>query len=138
MITSREAGRWVIPKGNIGRRENSYRAAQRKAFEEACISGKIRKAASGYYEYSKDHNLRLVVITHLLKATDQANEFPEHGERQQIWVSPATAASMVDEEELKEILLRLDERAVFASQDRRSSNREMVRSGKLERAIRPV
>ncbi|MDP9840425.1 hypothetical protein J2T09_005212 [Neorhizobium huautlense] len=82
--------------------------------------------------------MRLVVITHLLKATDQANEFPEHGERQQIWVSPATAASMVDEEELKEILLRLDERAVFASQDRRSSNREMVRSGKLERAIRPV
>lgn len=138
LITSREAGRWVIPKGNIGRREKPYRAAQREAFERAGVSGKVRKTASGYYEYVKDHNLRLVVVTHLLKATDQANEFPEHGERQQMWVSPATAASMVDEAELKEILLHLDDRVVLASQDRRSPSREMVESINLERSIRSV
>lgn len=135
LITTRDTGRWVIPKGNIRRHESTYRAAQREAFEEAGVSGKIRKMASGYFQYVKDDNQRLVVATHLLKAEDEANEFPEQGERQRIWVAPTTAASMVDEAELKDILVRLDERTVVASQDRRSSSREMIKTGQSDQAI---
>lgn len=132
LITSRDSGRWVIPKGNIRRRESTYRAAQREAFEEAGVSGKIRKTATGYYGYVKDDDQQLVVIAHLLKATDETNQIPEQDERQRTWVAPKTAASMVREAGLKEILLCLDARTVFASQDRRSSNREM---GKSDQAI---
>lgn len=135
LVTSRDTGRWVIPKGTIRRRESTYRAAQREAFEEAGVSGKIRKAASGYYNYVKDDDQRLVVVAHLLKTTDEANEFPEHGERQRLWVAPTAAASMVDEPELKEMLVCLDERTVLASQDRQPPNRKMVRGGISDQAI---
>lgn len=138
LVTSRDTGRWVIPKGSIRRRESTYRAAQREAFEEAGVSGKIRKTASGYYEYVKDDDQRLVVVAHLLKAINESNDFPERAERQRLWVAPTAAASMVDEAELKEMLIRMDERTVLASQDRQPPNREMVKTGRSDQAITVV
>jgi 8-oxo-dGTP pyrophosphatase MutT (NUDIX family) len=61
LITSKDTGRWIIPKGNIARRETSYKAAQREAFEESGISGKIRKTAIGHYRYLKNGETSLVL-----------------------------------------------------------------------------
>lgn len=86
----------------------------------------------------KDDDQRLVVVAHLLKAIKESNDFPERAERQRLWVAPTAAASMVDEAELKEMLIRLDERTVLASQDRQPPNREMVKTGRSDQAITVV
>jgi 8-oxo-dGTP pyrophosphatase MutT (NUDIX family) len=39
LITSRKTGRWVIPKGNIGKGHNARQAAEREAYEEAGVRG---------------------------------------------------------------------------------------------------
>lgn len=43
-LSSRDTGRWIIPKGNIDEDERPYKAAKREAFEEAGVVGKIKKA----------------------------------------------------------------------------------------------
>jgi 8-oxo-dGTP pyrophosphatase MutT (NUDIX family) len=40
-MTSRDTGRWIIPKGNISAGKAPYEAAQAEAFEEAGIKGTI-------------------------------------------------------------------------------------------------
>jgi 8-oxo-dGTP pyrophosphatase MutT (NUDIX family) len=35
LITSRDTGRWIIPKGNIGGRTTPAKAAEKEAYEEA-------------------------------------------------------------------------------------------------------
>jgi 8-oxo-dGTP pyrophosphatase MutT (NUDIX family) len=39
LITTRKTGRWVIPKGNIGKGHNARQAAEQEAYEEAGVSG---------------------------------------------------------------------------------------------------
>ena len=77
LITSKDTGRWVIPKGNIRRREASFRAAQREALEESGVSGKIRKTTVGHYRYPKDGEMALMVAVHLLKCSEETDAFAE-------------------------------------------------------------
>jgi 8-oxo-dGTP pyrophosphatase MutT (NUDIX family) len=49
LITSRDTGRWVIPKGTVEKHENSREAAGREAKEEAGVSGKVSPKPLGYY-----------------------------------------------------------------------------------------
>ena len=53
LITSRETGRWVIPKGNIGKGHNARQAAEREAYEEAGVRGDVEKVPLGSYMYEK-------------------------------------------------------------------------------------
>lgn len=119
LISSKDTGRWIISKGNIGRRETSYRAAQREAFEESGVSGKIRKKSIGHYSYMKHGEALLRVAVHLLKCGDETDAFPEQGTRDHVWVPPATAASMVEEPQLQQILATIGAETVLASQDRK-------------------
>src|ERR1700761_881770 len=53
LITSRKTGRWVIPKGNIGKGHNAREAAEREAYEEAGVRGDVEKVPLGSYTYGK-------------------------------------------------------------------------------------
>src|SRR5437868_8722745 len=53
LITSRETGRWVIPKGWPQKRRKPYRAAAREAREEAGIVGTVGREPIGSYSYRK-------------------------------------------------------------------------------------
>src|SRR3954465_12354160 len=53
LITSRESRRWVIPKGWPVRGLKPHRAAEREAYEEAGLEGRIGKSAIGTYAYEK-------------------------------------------------------------------------------------
>jgi 8-oxo-dGTP pyrophosphatase MutT (NUDIX family) len=66
-VTSRNTGRWILPKGNIERKEAPYLAAQREAFEESGVQGKVRKRPIGFYSYLKDGDRELQVSVHLLR-----------------------------------------------------------------------
>jgi len=53
LITSRESRRWVIPKGWPVRGLKPHRAAEREAYEEAGLEGRVGKSAIGTYAYEK-------------------------------------------------------------------------------------
>ena len=49
LVTSRDTGRWVIPKGYVGRKEKPYRCAQREALEEAYESFVVKQFPKAPY-----------------------------------------------------------------------------------------
>lgn len=108
LITSRETRRWVIPKGNPIPGLPAHEAAAREAFEEAGISGVARSTPIGTFGYDKrraDGTVRRATVAVFpLTVTAQSDDFPERGQREQRWFSPAEAADAVDEPELKRIL----------------------------------
>src|SRR3954454_8786408 len=53
LITSRETRRWVIPKGWPIKGKSSAKSAAREAFEEAGVTGKLKKTPIGAYAYDK-------------------------------------------------------------------------------------
>jgi 8-oxo-dGTP pyrophosphatase MutT (NUDIX family) len=105
LITSRDTGRWVIPKGWHMPGKQPYAIAEREAFEEAGIKGKATVEPIGFYTYMKKmrggHKVPTRVQVHALEVKGAVKEFPEKGVRRLEWVSCDEAASRVDEPELK-------------------------------------
>ena len=108
LLTSRDTGRWVIPKGWPMEGKKSHAVAEREAYEEAGVKGKACKDVLGYYTYSKGMNgglkVHCRVQVHALEVQDQVKDFPEKGMRRLEWVSCEEAAARVNEPELKELL----------------------------------
>ncbi|MBN8954266.1 MULTISPECIES: NUDIX hydrolase [unclassified Rhizobium] len=115
LITSRDSGRWVIPKGWPMAGKLPHQVAEREAWEEAGVKGKVRKKSFGYYTYLKSldtgDTVPSVVQVHLLEVAGLDDRFPEQGQRQRQWFSPNEAAARVREPELKS-LLRMVQAAV--------------------------
>ena len=53
LITSRDTGRWVIPKGNPRAGMPSHEGAAREAYEEAGASGAACPTDIGHFRYLK-------------------------------------------------------------------------------------
>ena len=53
LITSRDSGRWLIPKGWLMKRRSGSEAAAVEAFEEAGIRGAVATSPLGAYTYQK-------------------------------------------------------------------------------------
>ena len=109
VATSRDSGRWIIPKGWPMKRKKPYEAAEIEAFQEAGVRGKVRKKPVGSYTYLKlldDGDVApCVVDVFQIEVTDVAEKFKEKGERVIAWVSPDEAARRVREIELKSLLV---------------------------------
>ncbi len=105
VITSRDTGRWVIPKGWHMPGKQPHAIAEREAYEEAGIKGKAERDAIGYYTYAKRMDGGLKVPTRVqvysLQVKSMAKDFPEKGSRKLEWVTCEEAATRVDEAELK-------------------------------------
>lgn len=116
MVTSRETGRWVLPKGWAAKALSAPEAAQREAWEEAGVEGRVRDNCLGLYAYHKvlgpEDDVPCVVAVYPLKVKGLAEDFPERGERERRWFSPRKAAQKVDEPELKELLRGLDRKVL--------------------------
>ncbi len=108
LITSRETQRWVIPKGWPIKGMNAWKSAAQEAFEEAGVQGKIAKRPWGAYGYDKRlksgrlQHVRVAVFS--LAVDNEAEAFPELGQREKIWLTPAEAARRVEEAELMVLL----------------------------------
>ncbi|WP_368077692.1 NUDIX hydrolase [Agrobacterium sp. Azo12] len=127
LVTSRDTGRWILPKGNIERKEAPYVAAQREAFEESGVQGKVRKRPIGFYSYLKDGDRELQVSVHLLRVTKDSAKFKETRQRQKAWFRPSVAAPLVDEPQLRQLLSSLNALELLASQDKRLSKKLSVK-----------
>lgn len=112
VVTSRESGRWIIPKGWPIKGKKPHEVAAIEAFEEAGVRGKIKKKRFGYFTYLKqlpdDSRVPCIVQLHLLEVEKTFENFPERGQRLSEWVSFTEAARRVREPELKSLLLVAD------------------------------
>lgn len=109
IVTSRETGRWIVPKGWPIKGKKPHEVAAIEAFEEAGARGKVKKKPFGYFTYLKQladgSRVPCVVELHLLEVEQMVRDFPERGQRSSEWVSFVEAASRVREPELKGLLL---------------------------------
>lgn len=113
LITSRDTGRWVIPKGWPMDGMDPADAAAREAWEEAGVTGETMPDALGFYSYDKvmkpGHSLPCAVAVYPLRVGELADKFPERKERRRKWFVAAKAARKVAEPELRELLAGLAE-----------------------------
>lgn len=112
LITSRDTGRWVLPKGWPMRGKDGSAAAMQEAWEEAGVLGlRLSGDPVGSYTYDKIKDSGLPVPVEVLvypvAVRELADDFPEKGERTRQWFTPAAAADLVHEPSLQALLRSL-------------------------------
>ena len=99
LVTSRDTGRWVIPKGWPMRNRSEPEAAAREAWEEAGLSGEVAPQSVGVYTYRKvlgpGRSVPCVVRVFPLEVREMLRNYPETGQRREKWFSPEKAARRV-------------------------------------------
>lgn len=113
LVTSRDTGRWVIPKGWPMRDRTASEAAAQEAWEEGGVKGEIVPDALGQYLYDKVMKpgvlLPCCVSVYPLRVATLADSFPERKERRRKWFAAAKAARKVAEPTLRDMLAGLVE-----------------------------
>ncbi|MCC4232670.1 DUF47 family protein [Sphingobium sp. 10 DY56-G10] len=140
LITSRDTGRWVIPKGNRMKGLAGHRAAELEAYEEAGIQGIACPARIGRYRYDKRRrkggSREAMVDVFPLAVTRHLTHWPEQGQRELRWFPLAEAAKAVDEPDLQSIIARFRKppadpgwffRVLIAMRDRQNERTGLLR-----------
>jgi len=111
LVTSRETGRWVLPKGWAEKGLTGPELAAKEAFEEAGVIGEVTAEAVGSYSYSKAmpkaRSMDCRVKVFLMRVDRLLKNWPEHKQRRRKWFTLPQAAMAVDDGELVTLLLRL-------------------------------
>ncbi|RDJ04009.1 NUDIX hydrolase [Rhizobium grahamii] len=108
LVGSTRNGRWGLPKGHIEGSETTYAAAEREAFEEAGIRGKVSVRPFGDFTYFKGADMqRYKVTSHILHVTSVADTFPEYKTRETRWFLINDAAIEAGQPGLRALLKRL-------------------------------
>ena len=113
LVTGRRSGRWMIPKGWPMLGKSLADAAAQEAFEEAGISGTIDADPLGSFHHKKRSLFGTVdveILVHLLAVEKELTEWPERGQRERMWFSVKEAASVVDSDDLGELIARVGKR----------------------------
>lgn len=112
LITSLGTRRWVLPKGTLRPDETARAAARREALEEAGIEGVLDMRPLGAYHYEKSVSAGNVqfcsVDVFAFKVTGQLAQWREQDQRRLEWFVIEEAASLVHEDDLKQIILGFD------------------------------
>lgn len=112
LVTSRDTGRWVLPKGWPMQGLGLEGAAAREAWEEAGVEGKVSAVPLGAFHYDKVlrnlETLPCAVSVFPLRVESLKSRFPERHQRRRKWMSAEEAAGAVAEADLREMLLQLD------------------------------
>ncbi len=114
LVTSRDTGRWVIPKGNIGSGRTAAEAGAKEALEEAGVEGRITSSIPlGFFPYFKTlpsgEGRATTVEVYPLLVTKQRKTWPEKDQRRTCWVPAWEAARLVEEPGLARMMIRLIE-----------------------------
>jgi 8-oxo-dGTP pyrophosphatase MutT (NUDIX family) len=109
LVTTRETRRWTIPKGWPIKGCSGHEVAKIEAWEEGGVKGKIKKRSCGYYSYLKKLDIDTTALTlvqvYPLAVQKVFDKFPECKQRQLRWITPGEAAELVDEAQLKGLLV---------------------------------
>lgn len=113
LITSRDTGRWIIPKGWPIASQTGAGAAAQEAWEEAGVEGVAATEPVGQFSYGKVIKpglvLTCVVTVFSLRVNRLRRRFPERKERRRKWFDASNAARKVAEPELRGLLLAVAE-----------------------------
>jgi len=108
LVTSRDSGRWVIPKGNPKPGSTAHAAAALEAEEEAGVTGMVCPTPLGSYRYRKRRgngaSLMVDVEVFPFAVTGEMAAWKEQSERQRRWFSLPEAANAVDEPDLRDLI----------------------------------
>ena len=111
LVSSRDTGRWVIPKGWEEADLGPAASAAQEAWQEAGVKGAVSAEPLGYYTYDKrlkSSSCACAVSVFALRVDRLAARFPEKQERRRKWVAAEVAAKLVLEPELHDLLLGLN------------------------------
>jgi len=119
LITSRETGRWVIPKGWPMKGRSASATAAREALEEAGLIGEVGKRPLGAYVYMKflksGEGRPCKVRVFALKVVGQKEDWREKGERTVRWFAWSEAAGAVQERALARLIRKQAKRVIKAA-----------------------
>ncbi|KJZ20891.1 NUDIX hydrolase [Loktanella sp. S4079] len=107
IVTTRNTGRWILPKGWPMHKQTPAQAAATEAYEEAGITGDATDRCLGVYSYVKPlktGEAPIVVMVYPVHARNVLSDWPEKGQRKRKWLSPKKAAKKLQEPELKRIV----------------------------------
>jgi len=108
LITTRNTGRWMAPKGSQMADRTAWEAAAQEAWEEAGVRGQITREPVGFFHYDKTRKsgevARLRVDVFGLEVTDELESWPEAHQRERRWFPQAEAAAAVTDPELRELI----------------------------------
>jgi 8-oxo-dGTP pyrophosphatase MutT (NUDIX family) len=112
LVTSRERGRWVLPKGWMKKRLTGAQLAALEAYEEAGLVGKVTRRSIGSYNYHKRMGDGSIVACDVdvfpMRVAELLDDWPERAERQRRWFTLSEAADAVEEPDLAQLLRGLD------------------------------
>jgi 8-oxo-dGTP pyrophosphatase MutT (NUDIX family) len=108
LVSSRDTGRWIIPKGWPMKGLAPQDAALREAWEEAGVQGTADPMCLGLYTYLKvlspDRAVPCVVSVYGVQVSRLRVRFPERKERRRKWFPLQNAAGKVEEQALRALL----------------------------------
>lgn len=111
LITSRDTGRWVIPKGWPMKGMTPSQAAAREAWEEAGVQGEAESVRLGSFTYDKTMApkppIACAVEVFPLRVKEMKSRFPERKQRRRKWFAAEKAARKVAEVGLRALILSL-------------------------------
>lgn len=108
VITSRDTGRWIAPKGWIEEDEDGASAAEREAWEEAGVIATAMGGPIGSYDYLKIRpqrgDVECTVDVYLLQLEQERSRWPEYKQRKRKWVRLNEAFRIIEEPALVDLL----------------------------------
>jgi predicted phosphate transport protein (TIGR00153 family) len=108
LVTSRESGRWVIPKGNFANTASPHFAAAQEAEEEAGVRGAVCPTPLGTYRYRKRKGSGAALMADVevfpLAVSEELSDWKEKKQRQRRWFSLSDAANAVEEPDLRDLI----------------------------------
>ena len=112
LITSRDTGRWIVPKGWPIKGKDGAQSALQEAWEEAGVhKADIGGDPIGSYRYDKGlsdgDSIPVEADVYLAYVTSLRDSYPEAHQRERAWFAPQEAANLVDEPQLQAILRTL-------------------------------
>lgn len=108
LVTSRETGRWVIPKGWPIRLKSRRKVAALEALEEAGVEGRVAREPLGEFDYPKvlrtGENQPCRVTVFAMEVLTQRDAWREQAQRSAQWFGWVEAAAAVQEPGLSQII----------------------------------
>ena len=108
LITSRETGRWILPKGWPIDGLTPAQTAAREAREEAGVKGAVAEQSVGSLSYTKimgdQTEVPCIMAVYAVRVEDLMARYPEKNQRRRKWVSLDEAAGMLQEPEAQQVL----------------------------------
>lgn len=107
LVTSRQRGHWIFPKGRLAEGMTPGQSARREAQQEAGVDGEIALEPIGSYRAWKTRGMRRTVIEvamYPLRVEQQHDEWRETGERYRHWCTLTEAARLITDTQIVALL----------------------------------